>query len=477
MATETTPVPAAVWRLAAIVAFGAVMAGLDTSVANVGLEVMGRDLGVSLAQVQWTTSAFLLALAAVLPACGWLGRRYGPGRVWLWALLGFTIASGLCALAPTVELLIVFRVLQGIAGGLLVPTGMTIVSQAAGPARMGRVLSVSAVPAIVAPAVGPVVGSLLLANLSWHWLFLINLPIGVVGLVLGMRTLPRGDGSPGDRIDLLGLVLAATGLALLIYGITGVAERNELGLPALGVGVVALALFAVRSLRRPDPLLDLRLVRNPIFGAAVAQMVFNGAALFGGMVVMPLYFQLMRGADIVSTGLLLVAFSLGAAAMFPVAGRLTDRYGGGAVATVGMLITVATTVPFALMPADVPLVWVEVLQVLRGIGLALSGTPAASAALASVERRQLPDANAGLNIVMRVGGASGGAIFVVILTDALASGVGPTAAFHGTFWALTAAAVAALGGAVWLLVEQRRRARPVPVPAVEIVAATADRRD
>jgi EmrB/QacA subfamily drug resistance transporter len=468
MVTDTTPVPAAMWRLAAIIAFGAVMAGLDTSVANVGLEAIGRDLGASLAQVQWTTTAFLLALAAALPACGWLGRRCGPGRVWLWSLAGFTMTSGLCATASTVELLVVFRVAQGIAGGLLVPTGMTIVSQVAGPARMGRVMSTSAVPAIIAPAVGPVVGSLLLANLSWHWLFLINVPIGVVGFVLGLRALPRGEGVPGERIDLLGLVLSGIGLALLIYGITGAAEGGGTGWSAIAVGVVALVLFAVRSLRRSDPLLDLRLVRNPVFGAATTQMLFNGAALLGGMVVMPLYFQLMRGADIVATGLLLVAFSLGAAATFPIAGRLTDRYGGGAVATVGMVVTVLTTVPFALMPADVPLVWVELLQVLRGIGLALSGMPASSAALAAVERHQLPDANAQLNIVARVGGALGAAVFVVVLTDALASGVGTTAAFRATFWALTAAAVAALGGAVWLLVEQRRRLVPAREPAAEV---------
>jgi len=330
--TGVVAVPGAVWRLAAVVAFGAVMAGLDTSVANVGLDTIRQDLGASLASAQWITSGYLLALAGALPACGWLSRRLGAGRLWLGALAGFTIASGLCAIAPNIEALIALRVLQGIAGGLLIPAGMTIIAQAAGPARMGRVMSISAVPAILAPAVGPVIGALLIAQLSWHWLFLINLPIGALGLILGWRMVPGGDRDPSARIDLPGLVLVGAGLPLVIYAITLTAEQRTLldstVLVPMVAGVAALAAFARRSLRRESPLLDLRLVKNRVYAAASVEVLFGGAALFGGLIVMPLYFQLQREAGIVDTGWLLIAFSLGAAATFPIAGWLTDRYGG-----------------------------------------------------------------------------------------------------------------------------------------------------
>ena len=453
-------IPATVWRLAVVLAFGAVMAGLDTSVVNVGLDVIGRDLDASLASAQWVQSGYLLALAAALPACGWVSRRIGAGRLWLWSLAAFTATSALCALAPDVGWLIAFRGLQGVAGGLLVPSGMTVLGQAAGPSRMGRVMATTSVPAILAPAVGPVVGALLISQFSWHWLFLINVPIGVLGLVVGLRTVPRGQTVGTGRIDLPALALVAAGLPLLTYAITEAAAQRTLVAPAVALplvaGFVALALFARRSLRSAAPLLDLWLFRNRVYAAASFEVFFNGAAMFGGLIVMPLYFQLQRQAGIVETGLLLMAFSIGAAATFPVAGRLTDRYGGGIVTVAGLVVTTLSTVPLALLPADVDLVTVEALMVARGIGLALSGMPAVSSAFATVSARQLPDATSQINILSRVGGAIGGAVFVVILTGALPAGA--AAAFRLTFWSLTAATLAALVGAARLVHEQRRAA-------------------
>lgn len=464
---EDGPVSAAVWRLTAVVSFGAVMAGLDTSVANVGLDTIRRSLGASLAATQWVTSGYLLALAGALPACGWTSRRIGAGRLWLIALAGFTLASGLCAIAPNVESLIVFRVLQGIAGGLLIPSGMTITAQAAGPARMGRVMSTSAVPAILAPALGPVLGALLIANLSWHWLFLINVPIGVLGLVLGWRMVPAGDRAPAERLDVIGLLLVGAGLPLVIYAITAAAQQRTVSdlavLLPLVAGLGALSAFTRRSLRHESPLLDLRLVKNRVYAAATVEVLFGGAALFGGLIVMPLYFQLQREQTIVATGLLLTAFSLGAAVTFPIAGWLTDRFGGGIVATAGLGITLVSTVPFAVLPADMNLISVEALQVVRGIGLALSGQPVISAAFATVKSHQLPDATAQINILSRVGGALGSALFVVILTQHLptdATGAGTADAFRTTFWWLTLAGVAALVAALWLVIEQRRTPQP-----------------
>jgi len=416
-----------VWGIAAVITFGAFMSGLDTSLVNVGLNTIGHDLHAPLPSTQWITSAYLLALAGALPASGWLSRRVGSGRLWLWSLGGFTIASGLCALAPSIDMLIAARVLQGIAGGLLVSTGITVLATVAGPDRMGRILAITGVPTVLAPALGPTVGALLIAHLSWPWLFVINLPIGAVAVLLGVRFVPRGEQATTGPLDLPGLVLVAAGLPLLTYGITQAAQRQSVtalaALLPLLTGAAALILFTRRSLHRTSPLLDLRLFTNRVYTAAACQTVFGGAALFGGQIVMPLYFQLQRNQPIVDTGLLLLPFGLGAAAMFPLAGRLTDRYSGGCVA----------------------------------------------AAMAAIARHQLADASAVINILARVGGALGSALLVVILTNTLphtASGAAATAAFHTTFWWLTAAAIAALAGSGWLVAEQRRSPRtPTPTAA------------
>ncbi|WIX76937.1 DHA2 family efflux MFS transporter permease subunit [Amycolatopsis carbonis] len=471
---DTGRIPVAVWRTAIVLAAGSVMAGLDTSLVNVGLDAIGGKLGASLAATQWISSGYLLALAAALPACGWLGRRFGSGRLWLWALVGFTVTSALCAAAPGIGLLIAARVLQGVTGGLLIPSGMAILGEVAGRAGMGRVIATSSVPAILAPAVGPVVGALVIANLSWHWLFLINVPVGALGFFAGLRWVPRGEPGVAGRLDVVSLVLVVVGLPLTVYAITGATDHRSLAVPEVWIpllgGLVALGAFAWRSLRTTAPLMDLRLARDRVFGSAAVSVFFTATALFGGLIVMPLYFQLLRGDDIVRSGLLLMAFSLGAAAMFPVAGSLTDRYGGGIVTAAGLVVSIATTVPMAVLPADANLPLVEVLQVARGIGMALAGSPTVSAALSAVDKSQMSDASAQVNILSRLGGALGSAIFVVLLSSGTAVG-GEQAleVFHRTFWLMVIACAIALVAAVWLTWEQRAvaaQARSLDTPTI-----------
>jgi EmrB/QacA subfamily drug resistance transporter len=453
----TTPVPGSVWWTAAVLAFGSVMTGLDTSLINVAIETIGAELGASLTQTQWVNSGYLLALAAALPVTGWLSRRLGAGRLWLWSLAGFTVTSALCALATTAELLIAARVLQGLTGGLLIPAGMAILGQVAGRERMGRVIAVSSVPSILAPAFGPILGAVLIDNLSWQWMFLINVPIGLLGLLLGARAVPGGERGGGGWLDVWAALLVATGLPLLTYAITAAMERRTLFAPGVLVPLVAalaaLAGFVARSLRAERPLMDLRLAGDRVYAAAASTVTFSSAALFSGLIVMPLYFQTGTGADVIRTGLLLMAFSLGAAVTFPIAGRLTDRHGGGIVTLAGLAVAVLGTVPMALLPADASLVLVEALQVVRGVGLALAGSPVVSAALARVRGDQMPDASAQVNILSRVGGAIGSALCVVVLSGALADAGTPeetAAAFRLTFWWLTGITTVALVLATWL---------------------------
>ncbi|WP_163508560.1 DHA2 family efflux MFS transporter permease subunit [Fodinicola acaciae] len=457
--TTVTRVPAAVWRVAAVIILGSFMSNLGSSLVNVGLTTISRDLAAPLATTQWLASGYLVAFAAALPLTAWLGRRMGAGRLWLYALAAFTVSSVLCALAPTIAVLIALRLLQGLAGAMLVPTGHTIIGQLAGADRMGRVLNSTKVVSVLAPVIGPAVGGLLVSGVTWRSLFLVNAPVGLVALLFGLRLVPRGAPAAGRPLDVTGLALAAIGVPLVVYGITATGQhRGDVTFTlALGaVGVVALALFVWRSLRVPVPVLNLRLFGNPAYTAAIASVFFTGAALLGTMVLLPLYYQLIRHESVVQTGLLMLAVGSGAALSMPFGGALTDRIGGGIVSVAGLAVSLVTVLPLAFAPAGVSLVLVEALQVGTGFGLGLSAMPALSAAYKTVPVDQLPEATSEANILQRVGGSVGTAALVV----ALERGGSPTVdTFRDASRLLVAAVVLALAFAIWLTVEERRRAK------------------
>jgi EmrB/QacA subfamily drug resistance transporter len=388
--------------------------------------------------------------------------------VWICSLGAFTLASGLCAVSSGVTALIVFRAFQGVAGGLLISVGMAILADAAGRERMGRVMAMVSVPTVLAPALGPTIGALLIAQLSWRWLFVLNVPIGIIALVLGLRFVPRGEQNATARLDVAGLLLVTTGLPLLIYGITAAAQYSTWGNLAADLslvgGIAALAAFARRSLQRHDPLLELRLFANLAYTAANATRFLTGISLFGSVIIMPLYFQIQRAEPIISTGLFMLAFELAAILVFPLAGYLGDRLGSGPVITAGLVLNAAAIIPMALLGTDASLAGIEALQAVRGIGLALAGPTAVAATMAAVDRRHLPDASAQGNIFSRVGGALGSAVLVVILAGSLAPGArgaAATSAFHTTFWWLTTVAILGVCAAMWLAAEQRHTSAPV----------------
>jgi EmrB/QacA subfamily drug resistance transporter len=465
-------VPGHIWRLAIVIVLGSFMSTLDGSLINVGLNTICRSFHASLVNGQWLGSGYVVAFAAALPLTAWLSRRIGSGRLWLTALIGFTSASVLCSLAPNLPVLIALRVVQGLTGAMLVPTGQTIIGQAAGPERMGRVLNVTKIVVVLAPAVGPSIGGLLISELSWRWLFLVNVPIGALAMLLGLRLVPRGTATRGRPFDFLGFLLIAAGLPLLVYGITAISRYHGItaapALLTLPAGLIALGLAVVRCLAVAHPVLDLRLFTNRVYAAATASVFFTGAALLGALILLPLYYQLLRHADVIQTGLLMLAVGGGTALSMPFGGLLTDRIGGGLISVVGLLVSAASILPMAFLPANASLVILEALQLVTGFGLGLAAMPALSVAYKTVPRDRLPDATSEANIIQRIGGSTGTALLVVLLGNA--PGV---TAFHTTFFWLTGSCVIALGLASWLMVEEgRRRRAPRPGPAAELASTT-----
>jgi EmrB/QacA subfamily drug resistance transporter len=450
------------WVVAAVVIVGVVMSILDTTIVNVALDALSRELHAPLSTIQWVSTGYLLALAMVIPLSGWLSERFGSKRIWLISVGLFGLGSALCAFATSAEMLIAFRVLQGLGGGMIMPVGMSLLAQTAGPQRMGRVMAVVGMPMLLGPILGPVIGGLILDTASWQWIFLVNVPVAVVALLLGLRLL-RADSGRADagRLDWLGVALLSPGLAGIVFGLSEIEShggiRGPLAFGPIVAGVVLVALFARHALRIERPLIDLRLMRSRGFSAASATTFLVGAGLFGGALLLPLYFQVARGESALTAGLLTAPVGIGAALSMPIAGRLVDRVGGGRVALVGCVITTAATLPLIAVSATTSFALIAVLLVARGVGIGAAMMPAMAAAYATLQSAQVPRATSTLNALQRVGGSVGTALLAVVLQHE-ARGRPIASAFGHTFvWAaaLTAAAVVP----ALLLAREERAAR------------------
>jgi EmrB/QacA subfamily drug resistance transporter len=294
--------------VAAVVVLGTVMSILDMTVVNVAINTLGREFDAELTSIQWVVTGYTLALATVIPLTGWGADRFGTKRIYMTSLFLFLAGSALCGLAWSEGSLIAFRVLQGFGGGMIMPAGMTILTHEAGPDRIGRVMGIIGVPMLLGPIVGPILGGWLVDDVSWRWIFFINLPIGLIALAASLRVLPRDEPQPHHRLDVLGMLLLSPGLAAVIYGLAETSSAGGFGaakvlVPLLG-GAALLATFVWHALRTSDPLIDLRLFSNRTFAAASATLVLFAIAVFGAMLLLPLYFQAVRGESVLHSGLL-----------------------------------------------------------------------------------------------------------------------------------------------------------------------------
>jgi len=408
------------WIVGGVVIVGVVMSILDTTIVNVALDALSRELHAPLSTIQWVSTGYLLALAVVIPLSGWLSERFGAKRVWLVSVGLFGTGSALCGLAASAEMLIAFRVLQGLGGGMIMPVGMSLLAQTAGPRRVGRVMAVVGVPMLLGPVLGPVIGGLILDSVSWRWIFYVNVPVAVAALCLGARRLHAGSGrADAGRLDWPGLALLSPGLAGIIFGLSETETRGGITDPVafgpIAGGVVLVALFARHALATERPLIDVRLMRGRAFGAAAATTFMIGAGLFGAMLVLPLYYQVARGQTALTAGLLMAPQGVGAALAMPFAGRMADRVGGGRVAVVGCAIFTLATLPLAAVAPTTSLALVAGLLVVRGVGMGAAMMPTMAAAYATLQSAQIPRATAVLNALQRIGGSIGTAVLAVVL--------------------------------------------------------------
>ena len=455
-------VPRAIWGQALITVLGAFTTMLSATIGDAALPAIGRTLHTSPTNVQWVASGYLLALAATVPLSTYMVRRFGPRRLWLACLALFATFSTWCALSESIDALIIGRTLQGASGGLLVPAGQVLIGSVIPKKWMGRVLSTVGIGVVSAPLVGTTLGSVIIGHFSWSWLFWIDLPLAAATFVAGLRWLPEVDAGEAGRADWTGLLLVVGGLSLLIYGGSAIGEAGGLGSTHAdgyaAAGVLTLILFTVYEWRRRSPALQLRLFTLPVFTAAVLASFFGGVVNFGAQIILPLYFVQVHSESSLAAGLLIGTQVIGTVIATPLAGRLTDRYGGGRLLLVGGVLTALATIPLAIAGTGTSYVWFCGVLFVRGFGVALGTIPAMTVVMASVRRDQLADAAPINNMLQRVGATVGTALIALLYADHL-TGVTPTAAAHAfnfASWWLVAGACLLIAPA-WLLSRAERR--------------------
>ncbi|MEA2145623.1 MAG: hypothetical protein QOG59_1210 [Solirubrobacteraceae bacterium] len=476
--------------VSAVVVLGVVMSLLDTTIVSVALDALSRDLHSPLNTIQWVSTGYLLSLAMVIPLAGWLSERFGSKRVWMISVAVFAVGSALCGIAWSAGSLIFFRVLQGFGGGLIMPVGMSVLAQTAGPRHMGRVMSVIGVPMLLGPVLGPVLGGLIVTNTAWQWIFYVNVPIAAVSLILAARLLNRDQGrANAGKLDWVGVALLSPGLAGVVFGLaeteTGGGLSSPIAWGPIAAGLAMVVLFVWHALHARRPLLDMRLFRSAGFSAAAASVFLLGAALFGAMLLLPLYYQIDRGESALSAGLLMAPQGIGAALVMPISGRLTDRIGGGRVALFGIAVMTLATFPLVGVGPTTSYPWLAVVLLVRGVGLGCSMMPSMASAFAAVRSDQVPEATSVLNTLQRLGGSIGTALLAVVLSDQARATVGSGAAgsggliqtlsptvrahvagplataFGSTFWWALGATLIALIPAGVLAATQRRERRAI----------------
>src|SRR6516165_6461866 len=447
-------------RTSTVVVLGSIMSILDTTIVAVALATLARDFHTSVTTIQWVATGYLLALAMVTPVSGWAVDRYGAKRVWMLSTFLFILGSSLCGLAWSADSLIAFRVLQGVGGGMLLPVGQSILARAAGPQRMGRVMSIIGVPMVMGPVLGPVLGGLIVSNYSWRWIFFVNVPIGIVALILSRRWLPADsqDELVPSAFDRLGFCLLGPGLASLLYALSQVGtEGSYTSAPVLIsflLGVGLLVAFVLHALHVKNPLVELHPFKNRNFTIANICIFVIGATLFGSMFLLPIYYQVARGQEAWQAGLLMAPQGLGAACIMRWAGSVTDRVGPRRVVPFGILLMAAATLPFCFVTTSTSEVLLAVALFFRGLGLGLSMMPVTAAAYYDLNHAEIPKASTVMNIVRLVGGSVATALFAVVLERQIVSNV-------------TAAGIKIPGGSAGIVGATAK----LPPPVADAVAA------
>jgi EmrB/QacA subfamily drug resistance transporter len=411
-------------RISGVCILATVMLIIDVTVVSVAQRTFIADFGSSQAVVAWTMTGYTLSLATVIPLTGWAADRFGTKRLFMLTVMAFALSSVLCAVASSILQLIVFRVIQGIGGGMLLPLGFMIMTREAGPARLGRLMSILSIPMLLAPISGPILGGWLIDTSSWRWIFLINLPIGLVTLVLAAVVFPRDHPARSETFDMVGGLLLSPGLATFLFAVSSVPRRGTVAdrhvlIPA-AIGLALIAAFVVHARRRADhPLIDLRLFQNKVITQANVTMLLFATAFFGAGLLLPSYFQQVLHQTPMQAGVHMIPQGLGAMLTMRLTGPLVDRQGPGKIVLVGIALITAGLGAFAFGVARqapyLPLLLAGL--AIMGLGMGCTMMPLSVASVQALTPHQIARGTTLISVSHQAGGSMGTALMSMVLTN------------------------------------------------------------
>jgi EmrB/QacA subfamily drug resistance transporter len=420
---------------------------LDVTIVNVSLFKISKDFGASLGATTWIVLGYSLSLAIWIPVSGWLGDRFGTRRVFIFALVMFVLASGLCAEARDIKQLIAFRLLQGVGGGMLTPVGVTLLFRAFPPAERAKASAVLTIPTVLAPATGPVLGGFLTDTFGWRWIFRVNIPIGLFALAVAYFGLRKDDVTTKRPFDVRGFVLAAMGFPAIVYALERGAEEGWAStriLAAIAIAVVSLVALIFWSLRTPTPMLDLGLLRERMFRTTNIVSFASTMAFLGVVFILPQFLQRVAGFTAFQSGLATFPQAFGVIAMSKLAGSLYPKIGPRRMLAFAYFGLSMATVPFLFLSVDTSPWTIRFMMFMRGIFLAFTFIPLQAASYARITPEQTGRASAIYSTQRQLGAAMGVAILSTVLLSNIpakfgrtvvpvAERAGFTSAFHIAF--------------------------------------------
>jgi DHA2 family multidrug resistance protein len=414
MAAGAPQVPAVnPWIVAISVMFGTFMEVLDTTVVNVSLPHIAGSLSVSVNEATWALTSYLVANAIVLPMTGWLANYFGRKRLLLGAVTGFTGASLLCGLAPSLSALIVFRIIQGATGGALQPLSQAVMLEAFPPADRGKAMAFWGLGIVVAPMLGPVIGGWLTDNLSWHWVFYINIPVGLASILMTRMFIfdPPYIRKPSGGVDVWGIGFLALGIGSLQVVLDQGQQKDWFSSSRITVltiiSVVTLTAFVIYELRTPNPIVRLRVLKNRTFASGVMMMTILGFVLYGSLVLLPIFLQTLLGYPALQAGIAMAPRGLGSFLAMPLVGIIIARLDPRKLLALGIIGSSLTLMDLGQLNLNAGYWDIFWPQLLQGAALALLFVPLTTAAMDPIPKEEMGNATSIFNLMRNIGGSMG----------------------------------------------------------------------
>ncbi|MDI3535324.1 MAG: hypothetical protein PWQ82_1689 [Thermosediminibacterales bacterium] len=401
-----------------VILIGGFMAILDSSIVNVAIPSLMADFGVSHSEIEWIVTVYMLTLGVIVPTSGWLGDYLGYKKLYIASLGVFTFGSALCAIGWSVESLSVFRVIQGIGGGMIMPTTMAMVYRIVPRERIGTAMGTFGLTMLLAPAIGPSLGGYLVEYVNWHWIFSINIPIGIIGMFLANIFIPQFEKVDAGKFDWPGALTAAVGLFCLLFALS---EGESWGwgsyeiVMLFYISFMALAIFVYLELNAKQPLLDLRLFKLGTFTVGNLMLVIITVGMYSGLFYIPLFLQAIRGLGAFETGLLMLPPALVSGIMMPISGRIYDKVGPKFLVPTGILLLSFSTFLFTRIDINTPLSTIILWNMVRSIGMGMTMMPIQTSVMSVVPTEKVGRASSITNIINRVSGSFGIAVLTMLL--------------------------------------------------------------